>query len=292
VRAGELMRPHMRLGKGWPDFDGDRCRVPGMAATPGRSRLGDMNETFVLVHGAWHGSWCWDKVAPLLERRGRHVETPDLPGRGADHAQAASLTLKDYVDRVGDVVAAQSGPVVLVGHSLGGIVITQLAEEMPDRVQALVYLAAFLPKCGQSLIELAQQDSESQLGPNLVIREDQGDHIVRPEAVRDIFYPDCGDDEAARAIARLVPEPLAPVMTPVHTTDQRFGRIPRLYLTTLRDLAISPAQQRRMYTLLPCQAVIPMDTGHSPFLSAPEDLASNLVGSLTSAGVLAATLEA
>jgi pimeloyl-ACP methyl ester carboxylesterase len=235
-----------------------------------------MKQNFVLVHGSWHGGWCWNKVAPLLERHGHHVETLDLPGRGADQTSASALTLKDYVDRVGKVVAAQSSPVVLVGHSMGGIVVTQLAEEMPDRVQALVYLAAFLPKNGQTLIELAQQDTESHLGPNLVIREDQGDHVVRPQAVGEIFYHDCGDDDAASAIARLVPESLAPVMTPVQTTDQRFGRVPRFYVTTTRDRAISLAQQRRMYTAMPCREVNAMDTGHSPFLSAPEALASHL----------------
>jgi pimeloyl-ACP methyl ester carboxylesterase len=235
-----------------------------------------MKQTFVLVHGSWHGGWCWSKLAPLLERQGHLVETPDLPGRGADQTPASALTLKDYVVRVGGIVAAQSGPVVLVGHSMGGVVITQLAEEMPDRVQALVYLAAFLPKNGQTLIELAQQDTDSQLGPNLVIREDQGDHIVRQEVVHEIFYHDCGDDDSARAIARLVPESLAPVMTPVQTTDQRFGSVPRFYITALRDRAISPAQQRRMYTAMPCREVIALDTGHSPFLSAPDALAAHL----------------
>jgi pimeloyl-ACP methyl ester carboxylesterase len=251
-----------------------------------------MKQNFVLVHGSWHGGRCWNNVAALLERQGHHVETPDLPGRGADQTPASGLTLKDYVDRVGGVVAAQSSPVVLVGHSMGGIVITQLAEEMPDLVQALVYLAAFLPNNGQTLIELAQQDTESRLGPNLVIREDQGDHVVRQEVVREIFYHDCGEEDAARAIARLVPEPLAPVMTPVHTTDQRFGRVPRFYVTTLRDRAISPAQQRRMYTAMPCRAVIAMDTGHSPFLSAPEALASHLHGIVASASEPVATAQA
>ena len=250
-----------------------------------------MKQNFVLVHGSWHGGWCWNEVTPLLERQGHHVETPDLPGRGADQTSASALTLKDYVDRVGSVVAAQSSPVVLVGHSMGGVVITQLAEEMPDRVQALVYLAAFLPKNGQTLIELAQQDTESQLGPNLVISEDQGDHVVRPEVVREIFYHDCGDDDSARAIAHLVPESLAPVMTPIHTTDQRFGRVPRFYVTTLRDRAISPVQQRRMYTAMPCREVIAMDTGHSPFLSAPEALAAHLHAILTLASEPAATAQ-
>jgi pimeloyl-ACP methyl ester carboxylesterase len=251
-----------------------------------------MKQNFVLVHGSWHGGWCWNKVTPLLERLGHHVETPDLPGRGVDQTPASALTLKDYVDRVGAVVTAQSSPVVLVGHSMGGIVITQLAEEMPDRVQALVYLAAFLPKNGQTLIELAQQDTESQLGPNLVIREDQGDHVVCQEAVREIFYHDCSDDDSARAIARLVPESLAPVMTPVRTTDRHFGRVPRFYVTALRNRAISPGQQLRMYTAMPCREVIAMDTGHSPFLSAPEALASHLSGILASASEPVASTQA
>jgi pimeloyl-ACP methyl ester carboxylesterase len=89
---------------------------------------------FVLVHGSWHGAWCWEKVTPLLEAAGHVAVAVDLPGHGEDRTPPGDVTLSDYTDRICDVVAAQSGPVVLVGHSMGGGAITQAAEPATARV--------------------------------------------------------------------------------------------------------------------------------------------------------------
>ena len=83
---------------------------------------------FVFVHGAFHGGWCWDRVTPLLEARGHTVFAPDMPAHGADQMDAADVTLADYVTRVGVVLSQAPSPVHLVGHSLGGITITQAGE--------------------------------------------------------------------------------------------------------------------------------------------------------------------
>jgi pimeloyl-ACP methyl ester carboxylesterase len=124
--------------------------------------------TYVLVHGAWHGSWCWDRVVPLLEKQGHKAVAPDLPGHGADKSPISEVSLQAYADRVVDVLEAQSETVVLVGHSMGGIVISQAAECCPDRVKTLVYLSAFLLRDGESLLQVAQDDTEALVLPNLV----------------------------------------------------------------------------------------------------------------------------
>ena len=106
--------------------------------------------TYVLVHGSWHGGWCWDKVIPLLKARGHRVVAPDLPGHGRDKTPASDITLRAYADRVCDVLDAEAEPAILVGHSFGGLVITQAAEYRPEKIRTLVYLCAYLLRSGSS----------------------------------------------------------------------------------------------------------------------------------------------
>jgi pimeloyl-ACP methyl ester carboxylesterase len=230
--------------------------------------------TFVLVHGSFHGGWCWEHVVPRLTAAGHRVWAPDLPGRGGDPAQ----TLDAYAERIADTVAAQREPVVLVGHSMGGVVVTTVAEKVPDKLARLVYVCAFLPRSGQSLLELAKTDGESQLLRHLVIDEARGLHHVRREGAREAFYHDCSDGDATRAIERLGAEPLAVVATPVVTTPGRFGRVPRTYVECTDDRAVGPSLQRRMHAAQPCR-VVPLASSHSPFYSQPEALTRILVES-------------
>src|SRR5688572_25619526 len=124
---------------------------------PDRIVSGAMS-TYVMIHGAWHGGWCWDKVRRRLEDAGHRVVTPDLPGHGDDRTETAAVTLDAYAGRVCEALDAQAEPVILVGHSMGGVIITAAAERRPEKVRALVYLCAFLPGDGDTLMALANQD--------------------------------------------------------------------------------------------------------------------------------------
>lgn len=226
--------------------------------------------TYVLVHGSFHGGWCWERVVPLLEAAGHRAVAVDLPGRGA----ATPGTLAEYADAVARSIDAQPEPVVLVGHSMGGVVVTQTAEARADRIRALAYVCAFLPADGQPLIALAQTDTESRLLPALVF--DPPWHHPRTEAVRDVFYHDCPEADAERARARLVKEPLSVVETPVRTTAANFGRLPRVYIECTEDRALGPSLQRRMHAATPCR-VLTLASSHSPFYSQPEALVRHLL---------------
>src|SRR5262249_16825374 len=127
--------------------------------------------TFALVHGAWHGAWCWQKLAPLLERGGHQVDAFDLPGHGDDRAPVSEMTPAHNAERVREHLERASEPVVLVGHSMGGMAVTQGAELAPDKVAKLVYLAAFLPANGQSLFDLAAGDDPDFVQQNLIVDE-------------------------------------------------------------------------------------------------------------------------
>jgi len=233
--------------------------------------------TYVLIHGAWHGGWCWDKVIPVLEHQGHKVEAPDLPGHGGDKTPLSKISLEAYVNRVCEILDAQSNPVILVGHSMGGIVITQGAEYRPDKISTLVYLSAYLPRNGESLLQLVHGDTESLLMPNTIMAEDKSSATLRDERIKEVLYGDCTDEDVARAKSFLVPQAGAPLATPVKTSEEKFGRVRRVYISCLRDRAVTPTCQERMYTNLPCERVITMDTSHSPFFSAPGELARHLL---------------
>lgn len=233
--------------------------------------------TFVLVHGAWHGAWCWAKITPLLAQAGHKVIAIDLPGHGDDKTPTAAVTLAAYVDRVCQVLDAQTEPVILVGHSMGGVVITQTAEARPAKIKKLVYLTAFLLRDGEFLLQLAGGDTTSLVLPNLVMSADQSSATVKDEGIQPAFYADCLAEDVAFAKARLVAQAAQPFATPVHTTAQNFGRVPRAYIECLQDRAIAATLQKQMYTALPCERVITMNTSHSPFFAAPQELAKHLL---------------
>ena len=231
---------------------------------------------FVFVHGGWSGGWCWEKVVPLLEEAGHEAHAPDLPGSGDDPTPIPEVSLQGYADGVSEVLDAQSEPVVLVGHSSGGVVISQVAEQRPDKVKLLVYLTAFLLRDGETLFEVAENETGSLVLPNLVMSEDGASATIREDVIREALLHDCPEEDVQRAKARFTPQALAPFATPLSLTEGNFGRVPRAYIETLQDRAISPSFQEYMYGRQPCREVLSMDTSHSPFFAAPEELAGHL----------------
>lgn len=234
--------------------------------------------TFVLIHGAWHGGWCWDKVKPILEKNDHTVVAPDLPGQGEDKTPIADVSMATYTERVCQVLDQQSEKVILVGHSLGGVSITQAAEQRPNNIELLVYLTAFLLKDGESRMSVREREPNgSALPPNMEMHPEEGYVLVKDEGLKPSFYHDCSDEDIAWAKARVGSQALKPIGTPMATTDKNFGRVRRVYIECLQDQALVPEFQKQMYTELPCEQVISMDTSHSPFISAPKELANHLM---------------
>jgi pimeloyl-ACP methyl ester carboxylesterase len=229
-----------------------------------------------LIHGGWHGAWCWDRVAPLLEQDGHEVVRLDLPGHGEDRTPAVEVTLEGYTDRVVEALDALSEPAVLVGHSLGGVVISQAAERRPEKIEKLVYLCALLLPSGKSAIEASQEDAGSVILKNAEVEADLGRIILSEEGMREALYHDCPEEDFERARRLISPQPLAPLGTPVEVTEGNFGSVRRTYVHTTQDRVVSPAAQEKMYAELPCEKVVSMATGHLPFFAAPEELAGHL----------------
>lgn len=234
-------------------------------ATRGEGRLAVSR--FVFVHGAWHGAWCWYKVLPQLERAGHQVLAIDLP--------LGSTTLQSYADTVGEALGAQSEPAILVGHSMGGIAISQAAELYPERIRKLVYLTAFLLRDGETLVGKVSESPTRVTG--LTVRSlDRLSTTVNPTMIREIFYAQCPDEDVALARSLLQPQAVAPMATAQSLSAAKFGRVPRVYIECLRDRVIDPVLQKAMYQASPCEKVVSIDTDHSPFFSRPGELVSHL----------------
>lgn len=232
--------------------------------------------SYVLVHGAWAGAWAWHEVVPRLRDAGHDVATPDLPAHGVDTTSPGDVSLDDYVDRVVAAIEAAGESVVLVGHSAGGMTITRTAERVPTAVEALVYVCAFLPADGQSLLDLAEAPDDGAAVEQEVDEAAGVTRIVEGTA-REAFLADCRDADVVLADTLRRPEPLAPLGTPVDVSDGAFGSVPRAYVRCKNDRAITPANQDRMLEATPCEAVYELDTSHSPFFAAPDRLAECLL---------------
>jgi len=224
--------------------------------------------TFVLVSGAWHAGWCWERVVPLLEAAGHQVVAPDLLGMGGDKTPLSTVTLARWADQIADIIAGLADKVVLVGHSRGGIVISAVAERAPDRIETLVYLAAFLVPPGQTLFDVANRISR-EAKPGVVIAGDDGTTTIHPDAVGPAFYNRTEPAWIARAKEQLTPEPMAVFTTPLALTSDRFGSVRRAYIECAEDNAVPLELQRLMQEELPCSPVFTLESDHSPFFSSP-----------------------
>ena len=233
--------------------------------------------TFVLVHGAWHGAWCWFKVIPLLEERGHTVVAVDLPSHGTDRTPTRDVSLELYTEYVCRVLDACREPAILVGHSMGGIVISRAAELRPAKIGTLVYVAAFLLPNGATILEATSTGANARAMTGVVLNDDGSAASVQAQSIRHTFYADCEDSDVALARTLLVPQALAVSVTPLSTTDENWGRVPRFYIECTHDNAIPIEAQRAMVSQLPCQRVITMETSHSPFFAAPGELSAHLL---------------
>ena len=160
----------------------------------------------VLLHGSWHGAWCWHKVVPLLQARGHQVHVPDLPAHGRHWRVARGrTTLSAMAAHVCRVLDALDGPALIVAHSRGGIVASTVAELRHHKLVGVTYLAAYMLRHGERVTDFFRQDKASLVGRHIhVSRSTLTDHLA-PEAYRPALYADCSDADVALAQALLTP---------------------------------------------------------------------------------------
>ncbi|GAA1810350.1 alpha/beta hydrolase [Planosporangium flavigriseum] len=225
-----------------------------------------MSGSVVLVHGAWHGPWCWETLIPLLEARGLAVSTVDLPSSGPDVTALGDLDAD--VATVQAVLDAVPGPKVLVGHSYGGVPITQAAAGRTD-VEHLVYVCAFMLDKGVSLYDAAGGE------PVPWWRLSSDGAWMTPDTPEQVFYNDCDPEVTAAAVARLYPQSLSACKQPL--TAAAWETIPSTYVVGNLDGGLPQEVQEGMAAGR-AGRVVNLESGHSPFLSRPDELADVIAG--------------
>jgi pimeloyl-ACP methyl ester carboxylesterase len=241
--------------------------------------------TYLLIHGSWHAAWCWYKITARLQAAGHTVIVPDLPGHGRDWRAPGQVTMQDFVDTITRILDAAPEPVVLVVHSRNGIVATQAAEARPEKIRTLVYLAAYLPPVGDAPALSASKDgwarnSESLSLPVTEVDREAGWDMLKRDAFREVLYADCPNEDVELAYALLTPEPRgpdSPTNSPIRTTPEKFGRLPKVYIELTEDKAISWPAQKRMYTATPCERVLTIHSSHSAYFSQPDQLTKHIL---------------
>jgi pimeloyl-ACP methyl ester carboxylesterase len=273
---------------------------------------------FVLIHGGWHNHSAWDRVTPILKASGFAALTLDLPGAGvntiaptslmrspfdpaafaAERSPIAGITQQQRTQAVvalaKQAASLSDGKVILVGHSAGGMTISAVAEQVPDLLLAVVYLAGFMVPNGMSLLAMLQHESmTTALSPGLFVGDPTVTGATRinggstDNAYRSLlkasFYGDVSESEFAQTASQLhYDEPNGGALAPSTITPQRFGAVPRHYIRTTQDRAVPPTGQDHMIATV--DAAIgsktithTMESSHSPFLSQPATLSKILI---------------
>ncbi|WNG92351.1 alpha/beta hydrolase [Mycobacterium sp. ITM-2016-00318] len=229
--------------------------------------------TFALVHGAWHGAWCWERLTPELEAHGHRVVTMDLP------CEDGSLSFDDYAETVCAAVEGVDGEeLVLVGHSLAGLTIPLVASRRP--VRQMVYLCALLPIPGTSLAQQMSEDSE-MLDPDypkgLSAKDSEGRRTwIDKQLACHHMYGDCDDGTASAAVARIRPQATKPYRLPCSLAE--LPVVASTYVVCTEDRIVNPQWSRRIAHERLGADVVEMPGSHSPFLSRPKALAEVLDG--------------
>lgn len=227
------------------------------------------SKTFVLVHGAWQAPYVWQAVKTELEANRQKVVVVELPAHGNDTTSPADVSIDVYRDEVVDAIKGVSGKVILVGHSMGGVVVSAVAEKIPNKIEKLIYIGAFVPANGQSLGELAATDAQSHLGPNLIPSKDGLTLGVVHDSIISIFCQDALPAVQQIVLEKFRAEPSIPFSNTVTLTDAKFGKVAKYYIHTLQDHAVGIDLQNRMASAAHINNIYSLNTGHSPFLSQP-----------------------
>lgn len=234
-------------------------------------------ETYVMVHSAWLGAWSFGYVKEALEKKGHKVVVFDLPAHGEDKTAPKDVTMDSYVKATQKVIDAQDCKVILVGHSFGGMVISQVAEIRSDKIKKLVYLTAMLVPNGISFLDAVASVKTSVALNNLVFSEDKSYVTVKQNKLHEAFGADIPLETFNKTIPLLSAEPTAPLGTKLNITDSKFGSIPRYYIQTLNDHGIPTPVQEAMFTGMGIDKLYTINnSSHLPIFSHPQLIADIL----------------
>lgn len=239
--------------------------------------------TYVFVHGAWLSAKCWEKVLPLIEAAGYKPVAVDYPGHGKNRdIPIEDQSMETYTRYLVRLLSEQEEPVILVGHSMGGMSISQASSRIPEKVKKLVYVTAFLPKSGQSCdglengIKPTDWRGMAKQGIGVTLDETETVSVMHEDTALALLYNDIPAEEGKEYIKELGKETLNAQYMAVEL-GEAFARIPKAYVRCSLDTIIPPELQDKMLSDTPCEEVFTIESGHSPYHSKPRELAEVLL---------------
>ena len=238
--------------------------------------------TFVLVHGAWHGGWCWWKVEPLLRQSGGSVYAPSLTGMGershlAGYIDPAAINLDLHIKDVWELLESEGlEEVILVGHAYAGMVITGVAEVCPQRLDHLVYVNGVVPRDGEAMVD----QLDAVRGPDFTARVraaiDNREEFLRPPSTVEEIRRRWGitdPEDQSRVLPRLRPQSVASFAQPVRLGSSEALEISRSFILS-RESGFDPVAERARQS---DWGLYQLDTGHDPMITKPREVAEILL---------------
>ena len=227
---------------------------------------------FLLVHGASHGAWCFEKLIKELQNKGHVAEAIDLPGHGNNKIPLEDVTLEKYSS---EILTSLDSPTIVLGHSMGGYPISLAAQTDPTYIKHLIYLTAFVPEDGKTLAELRKKVDRYPLTSVIRKTEDGLGFYIPKKYQKDIFYNDCSKQDIKLASEKLCIQGIKPQNTPIKL-GVNFKKVSKSYVSCLDDQTIPIELQEKLSESIPEENKYEIKSGHSPFFSRPADLADIL----------------
>lgn len=232
---------------------------------------------YLLIHGSWHGAWCWHKIVPRLEAEGHRVMAPDLPGRITNPALPVTVSLARMVADLARRLPKDRKTTVVV-HSRYGVVASALSEACPERIERVIYLASFMLPTGKRAAGYFRWDRGSALGPHVSVNRLGMWDFLDPAIYREGLYHDCAEDDYQLARSLLVREPLRPALARLQLSAERYGQVPRAYIRLTQDRAVTPTLQDRVLNQTGAERVESIEASHSAYFARPDELTAKIIG--------------
>lgn len=239
----------------------------------------NLKKTYVMVHGAWHGAWSFEATKLKMEQSGAKVVTFDLPGHGNDRTEISKVTFDAYVEKVKQEILKLDTAVILVGHSFAGYIVSKVAEELPGKIEKLVFVAAMVPTDQKTVFDTLKEDPGSKLLENLIFAEDQSWATVNEETLKNVVYNGANTAQIAEAAPKLVRQATQPFFVPVTLSDSAFGKIDKTFIICELDQILSASTQRELAAKINCNKTLSINTGHVASVENPELLAETILKS-------------
>lgn len=229
----------------------------------------------MLIHGAWHGGWCWDDVVSELEKDGHNAQAPTMPGHNKTDDRS-QISLSSYIDKIIETVEASEEKVVLVGHSSAGFLIQAAAAKIPQKIEHLIFNNAFILPDGKSQFDLVPPEVAQGMTHAAGASEDNCVPVME-DFIRDTLMADATVDKQDDLIARLVPQPLALFTTPVNTKGFDSGGCKKTVVFCKNDESLPPGAYLGMAQGLGEYELIELDLGHEGLFTNPDIVAQALL---------------